>query len=159
MTNNSDTRDDGRKQMATYIAMVARNELENFHHCWLSDKQMLILNTTIRNAIYAALSHGSNNSDYSKAFVLFHQRMIPSYWEEPEIPSKKLETELWLRAGVCPQCLAFPKKMKTCKACDATGWKPGFPSPMDPELTKHAAPQPQTRAKIGQSGEVETERP
>lgn len=85
---------EGTRVMATYIAMVIRNEIENFHAQHLSDQQMKELNPLVRNAIYTAL-YASENYDKSaaaKAFVDFNLKLIPPYWEEPELTESFLDT-------------------------------------------------------------------
>src|SRR5438105_7111719 len=73
--------------MAMYIAMVVRNSMETFHCKYLSDEQMKELNPIIRNAICTALyaSEIYDKSIGAKAFVDFHVRSIPKYWEQPEL--------------------------------------------------------------------------
>ena len=73
--------------VATYIAMVVRNAMEDFHCEHLTDDQMKELNPIIRNAICTAL-HAFNNyeqSDAAKRFMDYNLRMIPKYWEKPEL--------------------------------------------------------------------------
>jgi len=73
--------------MTMYIAMVVRNSMDDFHSRHLSDDQMKELNPLIRNAICTAL-HAAGRLCVSKgaeAFVNFHTRMIPAYWENPVI--------------------------------------------------------------------------
>ena len=72
---------------ARFIAMVARNAMEDFHVSHLSDEQMKELNPIIRNAIATAL-HAFNHyeqSDAAKRFVDFQFRCIPKYWEPPQL--------------------------------------------------------------------------
>ena len=83
------------QQLANYIAMVVRNAMEDFHCEHLTDSQMKELNPIIRNAVCTAL-HAFNNyaeADEAARFVDFHFRMIPKYWEKPEL----LEgyTQMW----------------------------------------------------------------
>jgi hypothetical protein len=77
----------GRKEFATFIAMVVRNAMEDFHTKYLSDEQMKELNPIIRNAIYTAMYAGDNMHEIEKAmlFVKHHSSMIPEYWEEPKL--------------------------------------------------------------------------
>jgi hypothetical protein len=79
---------------AKYIAMVVRNELENFHSENLSDAQMKELNPLIRNAICTALYASENYDRFAgaKAFVDFSVKLIPRYWEEPELTAHFLES-------------------------------------------------------------------
>jgi hypothetical protein len=83
------------QEMAMYISMVVRNEMEDFHAKHLSDDQMRELNPIIRNAICTAL-HAAQNYDFShgaKNFVDFQELMIPDYWEEPTLTDDYLKTE------------------------------------------------------------------
>jgi len=87
--NKEEEEDD--KRTAKYIAMVVRNEMEDFHCAHLSDKQMAELNPIIRNAIYTALVsllESSKSNSKAMAFVRFHFKMIPKYWEEPKLSSE-----------------------------------------------------------------------
>ncbi len=73
--------------VATYIAMVVRNAMEDFHCEHLTDDQMKQLNPIIRNAVCTAL-HAFNNyekADAAARFVDYNFRMIPKYWEKPEL--------------------------------------------------------------------------
>ncbi len=75
------------RTVATYIAMVVRNAMEDFHCEHLSDGQMKELNPIIRNAIGTAL-HAFNNYqqvDAAKRFMDYNLRMVPSYWEPPTL--------------------------------------------------------------------------
>jgi len=75
------------QQMATFIAMVVRNAIEDFHCQHLSDQQMKELNPLVRNAIGTAL-HAFDHyerSDAARTFVDYHFRSIPNYWEPPEL--------------------------------------------------------------------------
>jgi hypothetical protein len=83
--------EESEKITTKYVAMVVRNEMEDFHCVHLSDKQMAELNPIIRNAIYTALvAIRECNKGNSRAmrFVDFHVKMIPEYWEEPKLSSK-----------------------------------------------------------------------
>ena len=75
-----------RKYFTKFIAMVVRNNMEDFHSKNLSDKQMKELNPLIRDGIYTALSVLLENKDgkYDK-FIKFTTGMIPTYWEEPKL--------------------------------------------------------------------------
>lgn len=78
---------DETQTVATYMAMVVRNAMEDFHCEHLSDDQMKELNPIIRDAICTAL-HAFNNyeqSDAAKRFMDYNLRMIPKYWESPEL--------------------------------------------------------------------------
>jgi hypothetical protein len=75
------------RTVSTYIAMVVRSAMEDFHCEHLSDEQMKELNPIIRNAICTAL-HTFNNYqqvDAAKRFMDYHLRMVPSYWEPPTL--------------------------------------------------------------------------
>ena len=74
------------KEIATYIAVVVRNAMEDFHNKHLSDEQMAELNPIIRNAIFTALYARETATllPRSKEFVLSQAMHIPEYWEEPE---------------------------------------------------------------------------
>jgi hypothetical protein len=75
------------QQLATYIAMVVRNAMEDFHCRHLTDDQMRELNPIIRDAVCTAL-HAFNNyekADAAARFVDYNFRMIPKYWEQPQL--------------------------------------------------------------------------
>jgi len=75
------------RTFATFIAMVIRNTMEDFHAEHLTDEQMKQLNPIIRNATCTAL-HAFNNYQHhpeAKRFIDYHLRMIPTYWEPPEL--------------------------------------------------------------------------
>ena len=75
-----------QRDMAKFIAIVIRNEMEDFHVEHLDDAQMRTLNPIIRNAICDALHMMANGDDPSVApSVKFNLRCIPSYWEEPRL--------------------------------------------------------------------------
>jgi hypothetical protein len=82
------------QSMAMYIAMVVRNELEDFHVTHLSDEQMKELNPIIRNAICTALYafEKYDESAAAKAFVDFNARLIPDYWEQPKLTESFLKS-------------------------------------------------------------------
>jgi hypothetical protein len=72
---------------AKFIAMVVRNAMEDFHCKHLTNEQMKELNPIVRNAIYTAI-YGfmtSSRSEKSRRYVEHIFRMIPQYWEEPEL--------------------------------------------------------------------------
>jgi hypothetical protein len=77
----------GRKGFATFIAMVVRNAMEDFHTKHLSDAQMKELNPIIRNAIYTAMFAFENKDELAKAgrFFEYHNSMVPKYWESPKL--------------------------------------------------------------------------
>ena len=75
------------KEMSKAVSIFVRNNMEDFHHKYLSDKQMKELNPLIRNAICTAL-HAFNRINISEAardYIHSQIRMIPDYWEEPEL--------------------------------------------------------------------------
>jgi len=80
--------------IAMYIAMVVRNEMDNFHADHLSDEQMKKLNPIIRNAICTALYafEKYDKSVGAKAFVDFNVRLIPDYWEQPQLTEDFLKS-------------------------------------------------------------------
>ncbi len=73
--------------VATYMAMVVRNAMEEFHSEHLTDDQMKELNPIIRNAICTALHAFTNYKqvDAAKRFMDYNLHMIPKYWEPPEL--------------------------------------------------------------------------
>jgi hypothetical protein len=83
-----------------YIAMVVRNAMEDFHCRNLSDDQMAELNPIIRNAICTALHAAERGakSPGAAAFVAFHQRSIPKYWEQPVLLEDFVAMESMLEA-------------------------------------------------------------
>lgn len=75
------------RTFATFIAMVIRNAMEDFHAEHLSDEQMKQLNPIIRNATCTALhafNHYSSEAP-AKRFIDYHIQMVPQYWEPPEL--------------------------------------------------------------------------
>ena len=75
-----------QRHMAKIIAMVVRNEMEDFHVEHLDDNQMRKLNPIIRNAICDALHMMTNADNPAVAPIYaFNVRCIPAYWEEPEL--------------------------------------------------------------------------
>lgn len=73
--------------IAKFIAMVVRDEMEDFHCAHLSDTEMAELNPLIRNAICTAL-HAlklSKNAIPAQRYVNDTVRAIPDYWEEPRL--------------------------------------------------------------------------
>ena len=85
------------QKLASYIAMVVRNAMEDFHCEHLTDGQMKELNPIIRNAVCTAL-HAFNSyeqSDAAARFVDFNLRMIPTYWEPAELLDEYME--MWER--------------------------------------------------------------
>src|SRR5262245_14361917 len=78
------------KTKAKYIAMAVRNAMEDFHSEHLSDEQMKELNPIIRDEIATALyalEHAEDNP-LAMAYVLHQFRLIPDYWEPPELSGK-----------------------------------------------------------------------
>ncbi len=87
MNTNQPELTEDTQHVATFIAMVVRNAMEDFHYENLTDDQMKELNPIIRNAVCTAL-HAFNTYervDTAKRFVDYNLRMIPSYWEKPEL--------------------------------------------------------------------------
>ena len=81
------TDNDLLKLHALVTATVVRNAMEDFHCEHLTDEQMKELNPIIRNAIYTALytiQHGGDEP-WCQRFFEHHLKMIPSYWEAPEL--------------------------------------------------------------------------
>ena len=68
--------------IAKLIAIVVRNQMEDFHCKHLSDTQMKEINQIIRNAIYTALVHLKDNPD---AIMAYARLYIPPYWEDCEL--------------------------------------------------------------------------
>lgn len=75
------------KELAKFIAMVVRNNMEDFHIGHLSDKQMKELNPLIRNGIYTALyiMFIAKRTEHLRQIIQWTKLMIPDYWEEPEL--------------------------------------------------------------------------
>ena len=67
--------------------MVVRNAMEDFHCQHLTDEQMKELNPIIRNAIYTALYaiHNGDDEPWCQRCFEHHLKMIPPYWEAPEL--------------------------------------------------------------------------
>jgi hypothetical protein len=78
---------DGLQAIASYVAIVVRNAMEDFHHLHLSDQQMKELNPIIRNAVYTALyaREAYEKSEKAPRFIRYHLAHIPDYWEAPEL--------------------------------------------------------------------------
>lgn len=77
--NNPPTPAKEEQKLASYIAMVVRNAMEDFHCEHLTDDQMKQLNPIIRNAICTAL-HAFNcyeQSDAAARFVDFQPSLDP----------------------------------------------------------------------------------
>lgn len=87
MATRKDEEDEYNRGISKYIAMVVRNAMEDFHVQHLTDDQMKELNPIIRNAVYTALHTLSNMgaSEAARAFINYNDRMIPKYWEEPQL--------------------------------------------------------------------------
>jgi hypothetical protein len=79
--------EDGAKSMATLLAMIVRNAMENFHSEHLSDAQMRELNPIIRNAIATGLHALAHQADHDavQRYIDYHLSQVPSYWEPPEL--------------------------------------------------------------------------
>jgi len=90
------------QKLASYVAMVIRNAMEDFHCQHLTDDQMKELNPIIRNAVCTAL-HAFNNYEKAAAaarFADYNFRMIPEYWEDPELLGGYVQ--MWGRDGDSP---------------------------------------------------------
>ncbi|MBN2561062.1 MAG: hypothetical protein JXQ75_09045 [Phycisphaerae bacterium] len=87
------------RHFASYIAMVVRNAMEDFHCEHLTDDQMRELNPIVRNAICTALHafHNYEQDKEARKFVDFQFRMIPHYWKAPELLPDYVR--LWEREG------------------------------------------------------------
>ena len=75
------------KVISKIIALAVRNEMEDFHVKYLSDKQMKELNPLVRRGIYNALFALVNykvDIDCDE-FLRYYIRMMPNYWEDPEL--------------------------------------------------------------------------
>lgn len=83
--------------VAKIIAMAVRNAMEDFHVAHLADEQMRELNPIIRNAIVTALHaiRHMNKDKASAAYVRFQERLIPDYWEQPELNEEFLHLITW----------------------------------------------------------------
>ena len=77
----------GMQAQSKLISIVVRNAMEDFHSKHLSDEQMKELNPIIRNAVYTALWVINYYEDSAKAkqFMDYQIKLIPDYWEEPEL--------------------------------------------------------------------------
>ena len=75
---------DHLKYLSKVIAMVVRNNMEEFHIDHLSDKQMKELNPLIRDGIYTALTMINEESDKYHSELRWILRVIPEYWEDPK---------------------------------------------------------------------------
>jgi hypothetical protein len=79
------------QEIAMYVAMAVRNEMEDFHVKHLTDAQMAELNPIIRNAIYTALyASVTMSSPASQSFVGHNTLLIPKYWEQPQLTESYL---------------------------------------------------------------------
>jgi hypothetical protein len=86
------------KHFATYIAIVIRNAMEDFHCKHLTDEQMKELNPIIRNAVCTAV-HAFQNYERSPRdtqFADFQFSLVPKYWESPKLLDDYLR--LWKTA-------------------------------------------------------------
>lgn len=75
------------RAVAKYVAIVVRNAMEDFHTAHLTDAQMKELNPIVRDAVFTALYAivRSGDSPAAQRSGDYNIRMIPSYWEEPEL--------------------------------------------------------------------------
>ncbi len=67
------------QQSALLVAMHVRNEMEEFHHKYLTDEQMAELNPIIRQALIDAFVAGF--TPLERAWLSLQ---VPDYWEIPE---------------------------------------------------------------------------
>jgi len=87
MSSTTPEAQEEERQFAVFIAMVIRNAMEDFHAKHLTDEQMKELNPIIRNAVCTAL-HAFNHYSAeppAKRYIDYHLRMVPPYWEPPEL--------------------------------------------------------------------------
>jgi hypothetical protein len=85
--------DDELADRATILGMVVRNALEGRLHggelgdLSLTDEQMALLNPIVRNAIATGLHAFAhyNSERPARRFVNFQARLVPNYWERPEL--------------------------------------------------------------------------
>jgi hypothetical protein len=92
---------EAERTRAMVVAMTVRNELERIHgggneldrtddggtDDGLTDEQMMHINRIVRDGVATALyaiAHYSSD-DGCRRFVNFQSRMIPDYWEEPQL--------------------------------------------------------------------------
>lgn len=87
MANRRGEINEDDRHIAKCIAMVIRNAMEDFHVRHLTDDQMKELNPIVRNAVFTALYalRHRRDSEAAHAFMRFQERMIPKYWEEPQL--------------------------------------------------------------------------
>ncbi|MCU0431817.1 MAG: hypothetical protein MUC87_00010 [Bacteroidia bacterium] len=78
------------KYISKIVAIIVRNNMEDFHVKHLSDTQMAELNPLIRNGIYDALFalSLSGMNTFGSDFIKQAIRCIPSYWEEPVLSER-----------------------------------------------------------------------
>jgi hypothetical protein len=74
------------ESMATFIAKVVRDAMDEFNSKHPSGDQRKELDSIIRNAIYTALYASENylKSSAAKAFVTVNLASIPKHWEKPK---------------------------------------------------------------------------
>jgi hypothetical protein len=82
---------------ALVVSMSIRNAMEDFHCDHLSDEQMAELNPIIRNAVLTALYSLQSEDPRCVLYRNFQDRLIPDYWELPELLPEL--TELRLPSG------------------------------------------------------------
>lgn len=87
MANRTGKMNEDDRHIAKCIAMVIRNAMEDFHVRHLTDDQMKELNPIVRNAVFTALHalRHRQSSEAAQSFMIFQERMIPKYWEEPQL--------------------------------------------------------------------------
>jgi hypothetical protein len=81
------------KRMAMCIALLVRNEMENFHVANLSNAQMAELNPLIRNAIFTGVYAYmiAEDDEAASTYVATNERSVPDYWEPPQFTRSYLE--------------------------------------------------------------------
>jgi len=103
---------------ALALAMSVRNALEGTLHggelgdLSLTDEQMSLLNPVVRNAIATGLHAEAHYFTHqaARAYLDFQRRLIPEYWERPELLDEYVE--LWPSyAG------RTDENRRTCRRC------------------------------------------
>lgn len=99
-------------QFALIVAMTVRNTMEDFHTDNLTDAQMAKLNPIIRNAIATALHARTNILLHrgAREYLEFQERLVPDYWEAPELLDDYIESWAWTAAR-------YPSDEERCAHC------------------------------------------
>jgi hypothetical protein len=99
-------------QFALIVAMTVRNAMEDFHVDNLTDAQMAELNPIIRDAIATALHARTNALRHRAArdYLEFQERLLPNYWEAPELLDDYVESWKWTAAR-------YPNGDERCMHC------------------------------------------